>query len=148
MNSHITIMKILCANALTFFVKANTLHFLVKGYNFQECHLKTEDFYNHYKEVYDWLNERLIQLGSTPLVSLKEAMEKATLTETNESTKKVNEVYSIIIEDFNILKALFKKLKIESANNADFVTEDYCIGQLRYLDKEMWFIQSKLVKDL
>lgn len=148
MKEHISTIKILCSNALTLFVKCNTLHFLVKGYNFQECHLKTEEFYNHYKEVYDWLNERLIQLNSTPITSLKEALEKTTIIETDSSIKKVNEVYRIIIEDFTIIKNLFKKLKTESADNLDFVTEDYCIGELRFIDKELWFIQSKLVKDI
>ena len=136
------------ANALILFVKCNGLHFLVKGYNFQESHLVTENYYDHFKLVYDWINERLVQLGEKPVVSLVRALKLQEIEETSTDIKKVKEVYSILDGDFRVLKNIMLNLKEASAKAKDYVTEDYCIGQLRFLDKELWFMQSKLFNDL
>ena len=141
-------LRVLASNALILFVKLNTLHFLVKGSQFQRVHQTTDDYYEYFKEVYDEINERLVQKNEQPVHSLAEALglAKGAISELSIEDKAFSamEVFSICLIDFTIFKRLLSKDIDTFIKNGDTVSEDLLRGYKAYLEKEIWFLRAQV----
>ena len=106
----IKILKQLQADSLVFFTKTHNYHWNVKGKDFPQVHAATEEIYNQFAEIFDALAERIIQLGDTPYVTLKEVLDKAKIKEESKTSFKSKDVLESVLEDYKYFLKNFKKL--------------------------------------
>ena len=141
-------LKYLASNVLVLFVKLNTLHFLVKGSQFQRAHETTDNYYEYFKEVYDSINERLVQKNEMPVVNIYSiiSLSKGVIKELSEEKGYYTprEVYKICLEDFTKLHKILSNLIDHFIRVGDTVTEDLLRGYNSYLEKEIWFLRAQV----
>lgn len=142
-------MKILSANSLVMYVRSSALHYLVQGTTFADIHKTTDGYYQKFQEMYDFLNERLIQLHIPPIKSLKEANTLQNILkdadDKNEYTPE--EVCSELARTFRIMTFDLKRLKESSGEAKDYQTEDWCVQQLYFFEKEAWMLDARNKKN-
>lgn len=104
----VKILKQLQADSLVFYMKVHNYHWNVKGRDFPQVHSITEEIYTTFATIFDDLAERVIQLGDTPYVTIKDALEAAKI---KEETKVSKEETKVGFESKEILKSVLKDYK-------------------------------------
>lgn len=138
--SNIEKLNQLQADALVMYTKLHNYHWNVKGIQFYGLHEKTETFYTHFSVLYDDLAERILQLGSKPLVTMKAILEKTNITEESSTSFSASEVVDNIHKDFSYFLKNFKELSSISEN--DSTTQAFADEQTAFLEKEIWMLNS------
>lgn len=131
------------ANLGVMYVKLHNYHWLVKGKNFFQLHAKFEELYDEVTEHFDAVAERVLALGGTPVATLKQFLEVATIKEaTGQETNE--EMIRSIISDFELLdKELSEGLTLSDEINDD-VTADLITGIKASLQKHVWMFTAYL----
>lgn len=140
----VKILKQLQADSLVFYVKMHNYHWNVKGKDFPQVHAATEEIYDTFAEIFDSLAERIIQLGETPCVTLKDALDKAKVKEESKTSFKSKEVLEAVLEDYKYFLKNFKKLSDVAAKNSDTTTQGYADSQVAHLEKAIWMLSAQL----
>lgn len=133
-------------NFSVLYEKLHHYHWFVKGVQFFTLHEKFQADYEEITELVDELAERLIQIGGTPVSSLKEYLGVTSLTENQKETSDARSMVASLLKDYKQLVEEYKGA-IEVADDADDnVTEDLLIGILASLEKKVWLYESFLTK--
>lgn len=140
----IKILKQLQADSLVFFIKTHNYHWNVKGKDFPQVHAATEEIYNQFAEIFDALAERIIQLGDTPYVTLKEVLDKAKIKEESKTSFKSKDVLESVLEDYKYFLKNFKKLSEVAAKENDTTTQGLADSQVAHLEKAIWMLNAQL----
>ena len=140
----IKILKQLQADSLVFFTKTHNYHWNVKGKDFPQVHAATEEIYNQFAEIFDALAERIIQLGDTPYVTLKEVLDKAKIKEESKTNFKSKDVLESVLEDYKYFLKNFKKLSEVAAKENDTTTQGLADSQVAHLEKAIWMLNAQL----
>lgn len=136
-------IKLLQADTLVMFTKLHNYHWNIKGIHFFELHTKTEEFYNLFSTMYDDLAERLLQLGEKPIVTLKNSLEVARITEDENTQITAQYLMSNLAKDFEFFFNEFKNLS--DISDSDPTTQAYAQDQMAFFEKELWMIKASLV---
>ena len=142
MTSSIEKLNVVLANTNVLFTKLHNYHWHVKGPAFFQLHAKTEEYYTQFATMYDDVAERILQLGGTPLVTLKAILSTATVKEEERTEFSVEHIMHAIIHDFEVMQKLFKAIPADE--NTDDITHGYCDEQIGFLEKELWMLRSSL----
>ena len=142
MNKIVDKLNIILSDALVMFVKLHNYHWNVKGMEFYSLHAKTEEMYNHFATMYDDVAERVLQLGGTPAVTLKEALARATIQEDEKTNFDASYVIKNILKDYSVFLKHFKDLSLLS--DSDQTTAGYSDEQIATIEKEIWMLNSNL----
>lgn len=123
-------------------VKLHNYHWNVSGMQFHAIHNATEAYYDHFFGLYDEVAERILQIDSKPVSTVKGYLELATISE--EEGTKFEAVYVLekIVADFAALCDSCKSA-LEVAEG-DVGTEDLLTGMITWLEKEIWILKSSL----
>lgn len=140
----VKILKQLQADSLVFFTKMHNYHWNVKGKDFPQVHAATEEIYNNFADIFDSLAERIIQLGDTPYVTLKEVLDKAKIKEEGKTSFKSKEILESVLEDYKYFLKNFKKLSEVAAKQNDTTTQGYADSQVAHLEKAIWMLNAQL----
>lgn len=133
-------MNFLVADAQVLYTKLHNFHWHVKGPHFYQIHLKTEELYNHFATLYDSLAERIIQLGGTPYVTLKDILSNTRILEHSETKFTTAQIFKNLHEDFVFLLSEFNKLsKQVEGDSASTALAD---AQITFLEKEIWMLEA------
>lgn len=136
----ITKLNAILADANVMYTKLHNYHWNVKGMQFYGLHAKTEEFYGTFALIYDDVAERILQLGGTPLVTLKQILATARIKEEERTEFSANDVVKALLEDFKFFHGEFKTL----SGNTDATTTAYADEQVAMLEKEIWMLRSML----
>lgn len=136
----ITKLNSILADANVMYTKLHNYHWNVKGMQFYGLHAKTEEFYGTFALIYDDVAERILQLGGTPLVTLKQILATARIKEEERTEFSANDVVKALLEDFKFFHGEFKTL----SGNTDATTTAYADEQVAMLEKEIWMLRSML----
>jgi len=132
----------LVADANVMFTKIHNYHWNVKGFQFYALHAQTEEAYNYFATVYDDLAERILQLGGSPVVTLKDILQRTKIEEEAGTKFTAEYVVKALLKDYNYFLSAFRELS--STAGSDPTTTAYCDGQVAKLEKEVWMLQSML----
>jgi len=125
------------------YVKLHNFHWLVKGPQFYQLHAKFEELYDEVTEHFDALAERALMLEGTPVATMKEFLELASLKEAT-GKESVKEMMAAVLADFEQLNKEFGE-GIEIAEAAgDDVTVDLFTGIRAWLQKAIWMLKMYL----
>lgn len=133
-------LNLLVADSQVLYTKLHNFHWNVKGPHFLQIHLKTEELYNHFALLYDSLAERVIQLGGTPFVTLKEILENTRIEEYPSTKFTTNELFQNLKNDFSFLLKEFNKLS--TIIDGDSATTALVDEQITFLEKEIWMFEA------
>jgi len=115
----------------------------VKGPHFFTLHAKFEELYEEAAATMDEFAEQLLANGGSPISTLKESLQLATIEETNEKLT-AEEMVQVIINDFSlIIDELKTGMEVAEQEN-DEVTSDMFLGLMGKLNKHNWMLKSFL----
>lgn len=131
------------ANWNVLYTKLHRFHWYVKGPHFFTLHAKFEELYEEAAATFDEFAEQLLTIGGSPISTLKEYLQLATIEETTE-TLSAEEMVQTIVHDFSlIIDELKTGMEVAEQNN-DEVTSDMFLGLLGKLNKYNWMLKSFL----
>ncbi|KGE18509.1 Dps family protein [Paenibacillus wynnii] len=131
------------ANLNVLYVKLHNYHWYVKGEQFFSLHVKFEELYDDVTLKMDEVAERLLSIKGSPVATMKEYLELATIQEATGKEDTRGMVQSLI-EDFATVSEELTE-GIEVAEEAgDQPTADLFIGIRSDLEKNQWMLRSFL----
>ncbi len=131
------------ANWNVLYTKLHRFHWYVKGPHFFTLHAKFEELYEEAAGTIDEFAEQLLMIGGSPISTLKEYLQLATIEETSE-TLSAEEMVQTIVHDFSlIIDELKAGMEIAEQNN-DEVTSDMFLELIGKLNKHNWMLKSFL----
>jgi len=131
------------ANWNVLYTKLHHFHWYVKGPHFFTLHAKFEELYEEAAATMDEFAEQLLANGGSPISTLKESLQLATIEETNEKLT-AEEMVQVIINDFSlIIDELKTGMEVAEQEN-DEVTSDMFLGLMGKLNKHNWMLKSFL----
>lgn len=140
----VKILKQLQADSLVFFMKTHNYHWNVKGKDFPQVHSATEEIYKTFATIFDDIAERIIQLGDTPHVTLKDILSASKIKEESKTDFKSKDVLENILEDYKYFLSKFQKLSKVATENNDTTTQGYADSQIAHLEKAIWMLKAQL----
>ncbi len=136
-------LNVQISNWSVLYTKLHRYHWLVKGPLFFTLHEKFEEFYDEAASVVDEVAERLLTIGGTPVATMKEYLNLATLEETKGETTS-NEMVSSLIADYKQLKSELKELADLADEQNEDATNDLAVGLIAKIDTHIWMLSAYL----
>ncbi|UUZ82365.1 DNA starvation/stationary phase protection protein [Paenibacillus sp. P26] len=133
------------ANWSLLFIKLHNYHWYVKGPQFFTLHLKFEEFYTEAALHVDNLAERLLALKGSPVATMREILEKATLHEASGS-ENAEQMVRAIAGDFGTIIGELKEGMSIAEEAGDETTADMLLAIHSSLEKHVWMLESFLGK--
>ncbi|RBW68977.1 Dps family protein [Bacillus taeanensis] len=134
------------ANWSVLYIKLHHYHWFVTGSHFYELHKKFEEFYNEAAAYIDDIAERLLAIGGTPLSTMQEFLEQASIHEADEH-ENAGQMVKNIIADFTIILNELKQGIENAAEEKDDPTADLLIKIRTALEKHIWMLKSFIKED-
>ncbi|MFC4104198.1 Dps family protein [Paenibacillus xanthanilyticus] len=137
------VLNVQIANWSLLFTKLHNYHWYVKGPQFFTLHLKFEELYTEAALHVDNLAERLLALGGSPVATLREILELATVRDA-EGGESATDMVSAIKGDFGrIVDELKEGMRIAD-EEGDETTGDMLLAIHSSLEKHVWMLKSFL----
>ncbi|MFK7696252.1 Dps family protein [Paenibacillus sp. HJGM_3] len=131
------------ANWSLLFTKLHNYHWYVKGPQFFTLHLKFEELYTEAALHVDNLAERLLALGGSPVATLHEIIEIATVKDAA-GNENANEMVRTLVIDFGIIVGELKEGMNMADREGDETTGDMLLAIHSSLEKHVWMLKSYL----
>lgn len=131
------------ANWSLLFTKLHNYHWYVKGPQFFTLHLKFEELYTEAALHVDNLAERLLALGGSPVATLREIIEKATVKDAA-GNENANEMVRTLVADFGMIVSELKEGMSIADREGDETTGDMLLAIHSSLEKHVWMLKSYL----
>lgn len=138
-----TALNVQISNWSILYTKLHRFHWYVKGPLFFTLHEKFEELYNEAALTVDEIAERLLAIGGQPVATMKEYLETATITETNNETK-ANEMVAALVSDYKSIKEQLVELSVLAEDNNDVITNDLATGLIEKIDTHVWMLTAYL----
>lgn len=125
----VKVLTDILANQHVLYIKTRKFHWNVSGDSFMEFHELFEKQYSQLEKSIDEVAERISKFGSHTPGTLKEFLERATLSESPGKYPTSKEMLKELLEDHETcIKSLRKQIKecdeqFEDAGTADFLTD-------------------------
>ncbi len=132
------------ADVQVLYVKLHNFHWNVKGPHFFAIHNITEEYYDYFAKQYDDIAERILQIGSKPLTTMKSYLEISKVKEIEKNNFSASEIIKFITKDFNYLLKEFKKTSELAENNGDVTTQALADGNIAWLEKSIWMLKASI----
>ncbi|SFA71560.1 MULTISPECIES: Dps family protein [unclassified Bacillus (in: firmicutes)] len=131
------------ANWSVLYMKLHNYHWYVKGGQFFTLHTKFEEFYNEAGLHVDELAERLLSIGGSPVATMKECLELASVKEAIGSESAEQMVASITADFSTVISELKEGLDIAD-EVGDETTGDMLLSIYATLEKHVWMLKAFL----
>lgn len=139
----IELLKQLQADSVVFFMKTHNYHWNVKGVNFPQIHVATQEIYENFAEIFDDLAERVIQLGGSPYVTLADALKASKISEESKTSFSANEVLDGVLKDYEYFAKSFQELSKLASEENDGVTVGFADEKTGMLQKAIWMLKAQ-----
>ncbi len=136
-------LNVQIANWSVLYTKLHNYHWFVKGPFFFTLHEKFEEFYDEAADVVDEAAEILLAIGGTPVSTMKEYLELATIEEANGKLN-ANEMVANLVADYKKLQAELKELAELADDQDNDSVNDFAVGLVAKLDLHIWMLTSYL----
>jgi starvation-inducible DNA-binding protein len=131
------------ANWTVLYVKIHNYHWYVKGGQFFTLHTKFEEFYNEASLHIDELAERLLALKGSPVATMKECLELASIEEAN-GQEDAQQMVRKLVNDFEKIIGEVKEGMELASGSKDETTADMLLAIHSSLEKHVWMLTSFL----
>jgi starvation-inducible DNA-binding protein len=131
------------ANWTVMYTKLHNFHWFVKGHHFFTLHEKFEELYSAADEYIDELAERILALDGSPVATLKEVLETASIQEA-EGILSAEEMVQTVISDFQALSRELTEGIEGAGNSGDGSTADMLTSIQADIEKHTWMLKAYL----
>ena len=132
------------ANIGVSYIKLHNLHWNVVGKDFKAVHEYLETLYDAFAGVLDGVAELLKMGGSTPLASMKEYLEVASIQELASEKIKTSDALEVVLSDMEILKAQAESIRSAAIEEDDYSIVNIMENDLKEYSKTIWFLSAML----
>ena len=130
------------SDLVVMYLKLHDLHWKVKGNMFVQVHLYTEERYNDMALKFDEVAEKIIMIGETPVSSIKQYLELASIKELGKDSYTDIEVLKEVLKDLTLLKDEAGELHKYYDEKGDFSVLGMLEAHIEGYEKEIWFLKS------
>lgn len=135
-------LNVYLANLAVWNVKLHNLHWNVTGHHFKPLHEYTESLYDDVFEAFDSVAEILKMKEQTPLSTLKDYLEVATIEEVAPRDFSGHEVMDMVESDMKLMNTLALEIRNDAAQSDDFEVQSMFEGFVADYSKKLWFIRA------
>ncbi|UTR13352.1 DNA starvation/stationary phase protection protein [Salipaludibacillus sp. LMS25] len=123
--------------------KLHNYHWYVTGPSFFTLHEKFEEFYNEAATNIDEIAERILTIGDSPIATLKEYLNEASIKEaTGDETPA--DMVAALVTDFETISDESAQLIDVAEDNKDDVTADMFIAIKSSIEQHIWMLNAYL----
>ncbi|MCI6218124.1 MAG: DNA starvation/stationary phase protection protein [Helicobacter sp.] len=137
-------LKQIQADAQVFYIKVHNFHWNARGMDFHSTHKSTQEIYEKFAEIFDDLAERVLQLGSTPYVTLQQILQNAKIKEVSSTEFDSRGIMEAILSDYKYFLDAFLELSNMADEANDKITAAYADENVANLQKAIWMLQAQL----
>ncbi len=125
-----------------FYRKLQNYHWYIKGKDFFQVHTKLEEYYDQINEQIDEVAELILQLGGSPLGTMKDYLNIAKIEEAE--NVKVNSSYVLekVLADYKYLLNAAKDIKKSADEEDDYLTSAFIDGPIGEFYKNIWMLSQ------
>ena len=127
-------------------VKLHNYHWNVSGMQFHAIHTMTEAYYYWLFAQFDDVAERILQLKAKPISTTSGYLELSAIGEDEGTHFDATYVLKNVIADFGILLGQIKDANAAAEEASDLGTLDMLSGQVAWIEKQIWLMESTLGK--
>jgi starvation-inducible DNA-binding protein len=137
------LLNVALANQHVLYIKTRKYHWNVSGPNFKEYHEFFEEQYTELETKIDEVAERIRTLGGTPIATMKEFVEGATLKEdgAREKSSTKDMMGNLLADHEQVVRELREAIEqceeLEDVGTADFLT-----GLMEDHEKMAWMLRK------
>ncbi len=132
------------ADVQVLYVKLHNYHWNIKGAHFLGIHNLTEGYYDYFAKQYDDIAERILQVGSKPLTTMKSYLEISKIKEESTSKFSASEVVKSVTKDFSYLLKEFKKTSKTAEGENDLTSQALTDENVAWLEKSIWMLKASI----
>ncbi|ABW18381.1 Dps family protein [Alkaliphilus oremlandii] len=141
---HLDLLQRYLSNLAVLNVKFHNIHWNVVGNQFMQIHNFTEEVYNKFFEDLDEVAELLKMKNATPLSTMAEYLDNATVEEVKAKDFSIKESLEVVKNDMVSMKELALEIRNMADEENDFETVAVFEGYVAYFSKNIWFLNSML----
>ena len=131
------------ANTYALAVKTQVYHWHIKGNTFMQDHAFLGDLYENLLEAVDDIAERLRMQDQSAHITFASLDKMKALSDPLLGAE-ADIMFTDLSKDQHTLIDEIKGLITKASKEGDEGTADFLVGRLRYHEKSVWFIDSKL----
>lgn len=136
----------LLADLVVEYHKLQNFHWYVKGKDFFTVHAKLEELYNGINGAIDEVAENILMLEASPLASLKDFIENASINEANREHIKSKDVFKEVLKDFSYLLKSVKAIKKQADEEEVYIISALMDDYIKEFTKSIWMI-NQIIND-
>jgi starvation-inducible DNA-binding protein len=141
-NLTVSLNKLL-ANFQVYYQNLRGLHWNIKGKAFFELHVKFEEFYTDSQEKIDFIAERILTLGGTPLHTFADYSELSNVPVGKNVTHDV-EAVNLVVTSLSELLKIERNILNESDKAGDEGTNAMMSDLIAAQEKTIWMLKAWL----
>lgn len=132
----------LLADLVVEYHKLQNFHWYVKGKDFFTVHAKLEELYDGINGAIDEVAENILMIEGSPLASLNEFMQHASIKEAKMEHIKSKDVFKEVLADFSYLLNSVKAIKKEADENEVYIISALMDDYIKEFTKSIWMINQ------
>lgn len=132
----------LLADLVVEYHKLQNFHWYVKGKDFFTVHAKLEELYDGINGAIDEVAENILMIEGSPLASLNEFMQNASIKEAKMEHIKSKDVFKEILADFSYLLNSVKAIKKQADENEVYIISALMDDYIKEFTKSIWMINQ------
>ena len=140
-NDVVTALNLMLANYQVHYQKLRDFHWNVTGADFFDLHEQFEKEYDQVKLNIDDIAERIRVFGKTPVSTMKEYLEMATIKEAKRGLG-ADQMVAEILNDFEIMLSFMIDVLDESQKIGDTSTNDMITKFMKRMEKRHWMFTA------
>ncbi len=145
LNNSVNMLATLLSDEMTLYVKTRKFHWNVYGESFMELHKLFQSQYSELEEIIDEVAERINQLGSKTIGTMKEFNERSRLKEAPGTYPAQKDMIKELLNDYQMMIVEIRKDVEESTQNGkDAGTTDFLTGIMEKHEKTAWILRRYL----
>lgn len=132
----------LLADLVVEYHKLQNFHWYVKGKDFFTVHAKLEELYDGINGAIDEVAENILMIEGSPLASLNEFMQNASIKEAKMEHIKSKYVFKEVLADFSYLLNCVKAIKKQADENEVYIISALMDDYIKEFTKSIWMINQ------
>ena len=137
-------LNCLLSDLNVFYRKLQNYHWNVKGKDFFTMHAKLEEYYNEINTQIDEVAEKMLMVEMQPLGTMKDYLANTCIQEAENKKIPENEVYPILIKDYETLLQKTTEIKKESDEKECYLISAYMDELIASYKKNIWMLKQSI----
>ena len=137
-------LNVFLSDLNVFFRKLQNYHWYIEGKDFFILHAKLQEYYEDIFKQIDEVAEHILIIGYEPLATMKDYLENTGLIEAENKKVKCEEVFSVLVNDFEYLLKSAKEIRKIAEEKEFSGTSTFMDNMIEDYSKKIWMIKQMM----